>query len=150
MDDEPAPPAAPDPMEQLKQFRQLHAKTAGHPAACEFPGIETTTGPLGQGLANAVGMALADPQKYLQSPGAVAHFGAVAAAPTTSVPVIVDEKSGATGKVAAVASSNDAATLVASKKKRDTTLSGAGHELLIRPMHQPANARRRINEASPG
>jgi transketolase len=48
------------PIDELRKFRQLHAKTAGHPEASEFPGIETTTGPLGQGLANAVGMALAE------------------------------------------------------------------------------------------
>jgi transketolase len=62
------------PTAELKRFRQLGSRTPGHPEAHLTPGVEATTGPLGQGTANSVGMALAERFLHAHTRGAIDHF----------------------------------------------------------------------------
>ncbi|PKP62276.1 MAG: transketolase, partial [Alphaproteobacteria bacterium HGW-Alphaproteobacteria-8] len=61
-------------MDQLRAFRQLGSRTAGHPEYGHAAGVETTTGPLGQGIATAVGMALAERMAAARHPGLMDHY----------------------------------------------------------------------------
>src|SRR5690349_11206130 len=61
------------PIDELKNFRQLNSRTPGHPEHGHTPGVETTTGPLGQGLATAVGLALAERMQAARYPELVDH-----------------------------------------------------------------------------
>lgn len=69
-------------IDDLKAFRQSHSKTPGHPEVDVTPGVETTTGPLGQGIANGVGMALAE--KMLANEFNREGFLSLTTAPTSS------------------------------------------------------------------
>src|SRR5213594_1697258 len=62
------------PLEELKNFRQLHSKTPGHPEFHDTPGVEATTGPLGQGISNAVGMALSQKMLAAQTGAPLDNF----------------------------------------------------------------------------
>jgi len=61
-------------LDDLKSFRQLHSKTPGHPENTHTPGVEMATGPLGQGVAHSVGMAIAEEYLRAKNPGAIDHY----------------------------------------------------------------------------
>src|SRR5471032_1627101 len=110
------------PMEQLQQFRQWHSKTPGHPERGVTPGVEVTTGPLGQGFANGVGMAMAERHlaAYFNRPGftIVNHY-------TYSITSDGDMMEGVSSEAASLAGNLELGKMIYFYDNNQVTIEGA-------------------------